>query len=299
SPYGYTPTEWLCILFIVLFGVTSLIHTVQAIYSRLWWLIVTASMCGILEILGWCGRLWSSINVDLLAPYIMQMTTTIIAPTPLIAANFVILGQIIRRLGPCYSRLSPMWYTTVFISCDIVALVIQAVGGATAATAVQNANNPKTGGYIMLAGIAFQFAAITFYMVLASEFVIRCAYSKPLRATGMPLGDYRMDKKTKLMLLSLATSSIFIYFRSRYVLQELSNGWSGTIIHTQVYFNVFDGTMITLAMFTLNFLHPAFLLGPAQTWREAISPPRKEDDEGEDKIKEEYRLSERSSVCAA
>ena len=40
-----------------------------------------------------------------------RITTTIIAPTPLIAANFVILGQIIKRLGQQYSRLSARWCT--------------------------------------------------------------------------------------------------------------------------------------------------------------------------------------------
>lgn len=38
-----------------------------------------------------------------------RISTTIIAPTPLVAANFVILGELIRRMGPQYSRLSPMW----------------------------------------------------------------------------------------------------------------------------------------------------------------------------------------------
>jgi hypothetical protein len=31
----------------------------------------------------------------------------VIAPTPLVAANFILLGRIIRRLGPQYSRLTP------------------------------------------------------------------------------------------------------------------------------------------------------------------------------------------------
>lgn len=38
-----------------------------------------------------------------------RITTTIIAPTPLIAANFIILGQIIRRIGQKYSRVSARW----------------------------------------------------------------------------------------------------------------------------------------------------------------------------------------------
>ena len=32
---------------------------------------------------------------------------TIVAPTPLLAVNFVVLGEIITRLGTQYSRLSP------------------------------------------------------------------------------------------------------------------------------------------------------------------------------------------------
>jgi len=36
-----------------------------------------------------------------------RTVTTINGPTPLVAAYFVILAEIIRRLGPCYSRLKP------------------------------------------------------------------------------------------------------------------------------------------------------------------------------------------------
>lgn len=45
-----------------------------------------------------------------------RIVATIIAPTPLVAANFVILGLVINRLGSCYSRISPKWYTIVFCS---------------------------------------------------------------------------------------------------------------------------------------------------------------------------------------
>lgn len=38
-----------------------------------------------------------------------RITTTIIAPTPLVAANFIILGKVIDKLGRQYSRLKPMW----------------------------------------------------------------------------------------------------------------------------------------------------------------------------------------------
>ena len=38
-----------------------------------------------------------------------RISCTIIAPTPLVAANFVILGMIIDKLGDHYSRLSTKW----------------------------------------------------------------------------------------------------------------------------------------------------------------------------------------------
>ena len=52
TPYGYTPTRWICTLFVVLYSITSAVHLVQAVYYRLWWLIPTAVLCGVGETIG-------------------------------------------------------------------------------------------------------------------------------------------------------------------------------------------------------------------------------------------------------
>ena len=112
-----------CLLLIV-------VHIAQAHRFRLWWLFPTAVLCGLLEILGWSGRLWSSRNPTLHKAFVMQcvspmsinfrtfyadresrgrISTTILAPTPFIAASFIILGRITKRLGPQYCRLSFKW----------------------------------------------------------------------------------------------------------------------------------------------------------------------------------------------
>lgn len=65
---------------------------------------------------------------------------------------------------------------------------------------------------------------------------------------------------------------------------ELADGWTGRIIHTQVYFSeststflerrpadgrvrldVLDGAMIVLAIYTLNFAHPGIFLRSQHT----------------------------------
>jgi len=72
-----------------------------------------------------CGRVTTRSQRRLLS----QAVNLVIAPTPLVAANFILLGRIIRRLGPQYSRLTPRRYTIIFVSCDIISLLVQAMGG--------------------------------------------------------------------------------------------------------------------------------------------------------------------------
>jgi hypothetical protein len=120
------------------------------------------------------------------------------------------------------------------------------------------------GGRIMLGGIVFQMIAITGYMILAIEFIFRYLNDKPFQRPDNepPTGNYYLDKKMKTMLLGTSFSSLAIYVRSVYRTIELTDGWNGRIITTEIYFNTMDGAMIVLAMYCLNVLHPGRLLGP-------------------------------------
>lgn len=90
SPYGYVPSEGVCITAIVLFAVSTALHTAQAVYYSVrrrkltrgegsgesggdaqraarqpsyWWILATLVPGGLLEVIGWAGRYWSSRNV--------------------------------------------------------------------------------------------------------------------------------------------------------------------------------------------------------------------------------------------
>lgn len=283
SPYGYVPTLWVCALFIALFSISTILHLGQALMSRRWFLLPTLVVGGIGEIIGWSARAWSAKNVSLPTPFLMQISTTIFAPTFLSAANFIILGVIINVVGAEYSRLSARNYAIIFVSVDIFALVVQAIGGGMASSAAQTiGGNPNLGGRVMLGGIVIQLVAITIYAALAADFLRNFVRGNPVRivvATGDPgnrvLGGEGTlaeeekegseiitgtDDRMKLMILALILSTLFLFIRSVYRTIELSDGWGGRIIHTQVYFNVLDGAMIVLAMWTINFLHPLYLL---------------------------------------
>jgi hypothetical protein len=105
----------------------------------------------IAELIGWAGRTWSSecpYNGD---AFLMQITTLIIAPTFFTAGLYVILGALINRLGRQSSILGPKMYAIIFLTCDIIALVVQAVGGAMASTESDRINgDTKPGTNIMV-----------------------------------------------------------------------------------------------------------------------------------------------------
>ncbi|KAF8990763.1 RTA1 like protein-domain-containing protein [Cyathus striatus] len=266
SPYHYTPTQYVTLIMIALFAISTIAHTVQAVRYRLWWMFPTACLCDIAEIVGWSARLLSSIKPLLSTPFTIQITTTIIAPTPLVAANFIILGRLISQLGPQYSRLSPS-DTIILCSCDILALVLQGVGGGMA-SAAETPDQAEKGGHVMLGGIFLQLIAIIVYAGLGTEFIIRYLKNKPLKAT-----PYTSDQqipargewtgRLRIMSFGLAFSTMALFIRAVYRTAELINGWSGRIISTEVYFNVLDGAMVILAIYTLNLTHPGFLLRPS------------------------------------
>ncbi|KAJ6579162.1 RTA1-like protein [Mycena vulgaris] len=260
SPYGYVPSEGVAILFLTLFGISTLLHAAQAAYFRMWWLLPTACLCGIGELIGWSGRLWSSISPTLADPYMMQITTTIISPTMLTAVNFVLLARIITRLGPCYSRITPKMYTTIFLTCDIVALVVQGLGGGIAASS-HKIKNMELGAHIMLGGIVFQFVAICVYAACGVDFLRHYTASRPVRPL-ISSGDRGvLNGRLKLMIAALGFSTFVLFIRSIYRIVELADGWTGRIITTELYFNVLDGGMVVLAIWTINIAHPGLLLG--------------------------------------
>lgn len=260
GPYHYVPTEWICVLFVVLYSISTVLHLGQALRYKLWWMIPTATFAGILEILGWSARLWSSRSPKLLTPFEMQLVGTIIAPTPLVAANFIILGKIITQVGPEYSRLTPKLYTILFCCFDVICLIVQAVGGASAAHSASTKTSATMGANIMLGGIAAQLFAIVVYVTLAAETLIRLKYNAPFRYVEQPRilekGQRAVSKNLQLMLCGMALCTLCIFIRSVYRTVELANGWAGPVISTERYFDWLDGGLVTLAIYTLNFIHP-------------------------------------------
>ena len=97
--------------------------------------------------------------------YIISLT---IGPAFFSAAIYLCLARIVVLYGEDLSRVTPRTYTITFITCDIIAFVLQATGGGFA-----NTDSGTMGTHIMVAGLSFQVASLLLFIALSLEFAWR------------------------------------------------------------------------------------------------------------------------------
>ncbi|KAJ2914177.1 hypothetical protein MD484_g6241, partial [Candolleomyces efflorescens] len=246
---------------VALFTISTILHLFQAIRSRLWYIFPTVIFSGVLETVGWAGRLWSHYDVSNMTAYQIQALCTVLGPTPLLAVNFVIFGRVIERLGTCYSRLTPRYYTIIFCCSDVISLFVQGAGGGLASMASKSGKNIDLGSHVMLVGIIFQLGVIVVFCTLAAEYLIRHHKDLPLRPRVIQIekqdqGRAIVTPTLKIMFIGMGLNILFLTIRAIYRVAELAEGWGGPIMKNELYFNVLEGAMIVLAIYTYNFIHP-------------------------------------------
>ncbi|EXM13299.1 RTA-like protein [Fusarium oxysporum f. sp. vasinfectum] len=251
TSYGYVPSTSAGIVFCILFGLSTIIHIIQLGRSKIWWCSVFV-VGGLVEIIGWAGRAWSSQCPYNSTAFLMQISTLIIAPVFFTAGVYIILGRLIQVFGRDCSILRPSLYLWIFCTCDVISLVVQAIGGGLASVEVNKVNgNTDPGTNTMVAGIVFQLASMSVFVALAIDFLIRSTRR----------GMLKSGKQSSIPILSAMTLSLLcIYLRSIYRTIELSQGWTGYLITHERYFIALDGAMMVIAVGIFNFIHPATFL---------------------------------------
>ncbi|KAH8890724.1 RTA1 like protein, partial [Thozetella sp. PMI_491] len=218
------------------------------------------------EIIEYVGRAMSWQNQWSQNPYLIQICCLTIGPAFLSAGIYVCLRRIVALLGEDASRIPPVWYTRIFIPCDVLSLILQATGGGMAASEARGfSGSVDTGNYIMIASLSLQVFTLLIFIVLAGDFLIR-VYRKQRhlrpRSYGPTPSFLSLWGMTGFYgtLTSLAISTIYIFWRSVFRVAELSDGWTGSLMGRQDLFIGFEGVMISVTVMVLNLWHPALVL---------------------------------------
>lgn len=279
-------------IFTALFGLLLIIHLGYMTWLKFWYFgICFASGCG-LEFAGYLTRTLAHSDNTNVSYFLCQIITLTIAPAFIMAGVYYLLGKLIVVHGSHYSILKPVWYSYIFISCDFLSLVIQAVGGAMAAIASENYEDTTSGTNIMVAGIAFQVFSMSLFLYFWFDFLIRINFGvnpsvKPtfkrickILNFGKSQRKWRIEKLEQYynqdhrhlrdgklfqyfpMAVTLAT--IFIYVRCIYRVVELAQGWVGYLITHEVFVMCLDALMVFLTSFIFVVIHPVAFLGQGE-----------------------------------
>ncbi|GME76838.1 unnamed protein product [Ambrosiozyma monospora] len=167
-------------------------------------------------------------------------------------------------MGPKFSMLEPMQYSSVFILFDLIAIIIQAVGGASAALSLSDFTSSRPGANIMVGGLAFQVFSMSLFQFFWYNFLWRCYKERKYNGGAGFNPDYdhiRQGKYFIHLLVAISAAVLLIYFRSIYRLIELCEGFAGTLATVEIYFMILEALMVSLASLIMTVVHPGFVYG--------------------------------------
>lgn len=165
------------IIFLIIFAITFAYTVLMLSKSRYHWFNI-AFFGGLgLEFAGYVGRVLSFEDMTNEQYYILQLCTLTIAPAFIMAGIYYLFALLVVVHGREFSVLRPMWYSYIFISCDVLSLVIQAAGGGAASSASSQNKDTTPGTNLMLAGIVFQVFSMSVFLIFWFHFLFQI-YSK-------------------------------------------------------------------------------------------------------------------------
>jgi hypothetical protein len=252
--YGYVPSLGAGIAFCVLFTIALLTHCLYGILNRRWtnYLLAVGALG---ELIGWAGRTCSSQCPYNSSCFLIQIVTLVIAPVFFAAALFVMLAQFTVQRGPQYSLLPAKLYLYVFVTCDIIALLVQAAGAGIASHEFDQPNgDPEKGTNIVVGGLGFQVAAMSVFFLCFLSFIF-----KSFRAPW--------PKHEAILVIALLISFTSLYIRCIYRTVQLAQGWLGYLSRHERFFVGLDATLMVVCVGIFVFANPGTLLRPEHSIR--------------------------------
>lgn len=227
-------------------------HLGLTIKSRQWWLIVLALGAGF-ETAGIALRIYGWHDSRLTNPYIAEQVLTVVTPVFFAAIHFAILGKVLVLFGKKFSFVKPSLVTPVFVTLDVISLVIQGAGSGIAAVNEIDIEDPTGGSNIVVGGLAVQLLGYVGFDILAIVFAFK-AWGGRGEAAPPP---HLWTPKMRRGLIAAFFSALLVLLRSCFRTGEMAEGWIGPVATTEWYFYVFDATPVTLAVLLLAIWHPS------------------------------------------
>jgi hypothetical protein len=139
--------------------------------------------------------------------------------------------------GERISRIRPVWYTRIFVTCDIISLSLQGAGGGVASAATKQ-STLSMGNNLMLVGLIFQIVTLGLFAVLCSEFIWRVKHYPNRKKAEFQY--IRESRRFQGFLVAAFITFITIFTRCIYRVVELAGGWNNKLQREETPFIILE-----------------------------------------------------------
>ncbi|KAK3319117.1 RTA1 like protein-domain-containing protein [Apodospora peruviana] len=267
---GYFPNKGINIFFAVGFGAAALATLAVGTWKKTWSYMAFITAGCVLELAGYASRIPLSSNPWNHHAFETQIVAIILAPTVICISIYLTLKYACISLNPDLSRVRPHLYPFIFVPLDVSCLLVQAIGGALAASAgYDDFALLQHGNRAIIAGITLQVVVLLFFGAVATDYYLRVKrwILTNLEETDQPeaVALWR-DKRFRMFVYAVTGAYAGILIRCIYRIAEMAGGWGNHIMQDEPSFIVLEGFMILIPCLLLASF-PAGILFPQMAAR--------------------------------
>ncbi|KAK3324575.1 RTA1 like protein-domain-containing protein [Cercophora scortea] len=259
---GYYPNLGINYFFAAAFGIAGVATLTLGTWKRTWSYMAFITAGCMLELAGYGARITLSTNPWNKEAFETQICAIILAPTLVCISIYLTLKHVCLALNPALSRIRPHLYPFIFVPLDVSCLLVQAIGGALAASAgYTNYALLQHGNRAIIAGITLQVVVLLVFGATAVDYYRRVrAWVKADDGGGRgEAGVIWRDARFRLFVGAVAGAYSGVLIRCIYRIAEMSGGWGNKIMQDQPSFIVLEGFMILIPCLLLAAFPPGYL----------------------------------------
>ncbi|KAF5583712.1 phospholipid-translocating ATPase [Fusarium pseudocircinatum] len=252
--YFFDPSFAANLAFCVLFGMTTMVHIIQAIMfkKKFCWVAIMGAAW---ETIGFAFKTLGSRDQQNTTYVILGQLFFLLAPLWVNAFVYMAVARMVYFRMPDRKLLGikAIRMTLLFVWLDIILFLVQGAGGSMLSNN-EDMNVIRIGQKVYMAGVGLQLAVILIFIGITIFF-----YFKLRQLEGQSMG------RMKWLILTMLAVLILIVIRIVYRLIEFGPGvneHNQLLIHEEYPLGL-DATPILIALVLLNIMHPGFVLrGP-------------------------------------
>lgn len=146
-----------------------------------------------------------------------EICAIVLAPTLTCISIYLTLKHLTTALNPSLSRVRPKWLPFIFVPADVSCLLVQAIGGALAASGgSENRKLVNAGNQAIIAGIALQVVVLVAFGSLSADYYFRAkkwVHSADVTPSALALWN---DKKARTFGYAVLGAYICVQIRCIY-----------------------------------------------------------------------------------